>query len=240
MSWFTNWFNSPYYHLLYKNRDEKEAELFIDNLVDHLQISKKSKVLDIACGKGRHSTYFNTKGMDVVGIDLSPNSINIAKKNENKSLQFVVHDMRKVFKRNNFDLVTNLFTSLGYFENDEDEQKAINAMATNLKQGGVLIIDFMNTKKVIRNLVKSEIKKVDDVTFSIQRCIKKKYIIKDISFSKNGENYQFQEKVKALNLADFSYFISNTGLKIIDTFGNYKLEDYNTLTSERLIIICQK
>lgn len=240
MSWFANWFNSPYYHQLYKNRDEKEAQFFIDNLVTHFQISKKSKVLDIACGKGRHSTYFNTKGMDVVGIDLSLKSINIAKKNENETLQFEVHDMRNVFKKNNFDVVTNLFTSIGYFENDEEEKNAINAMTTNLKRGGLLIIDFMNAKKVIRNLVKSEIKEVDDITFSIQRCIKKNQIIKDISFSKNGDKYHFQEKVRALTLADFSLFISNAGLKIIDIFGNYKLEDFNALMSERLIIICQK
>jgi len=129
MSWFANWFDSPYYHLLYKNRDEKEAQVFIDNLMTHLQIPKGSKLLDIACGKGRHASYFNKKGMDVVGVDLSFNSINTAKKNENATLKFEVLDMRKAFKSNEFDIVTNLFTSFGYFEKDEDEQKTINAMA---------------------------------------------------------------------------------------------------------------
>ena len=80
MSWFTSWFDSLYYHTLYKNRDEKEAQAFIDNLVAHLQIKKGSKLIDIACGKGRHAKYFNQKGMDVVGVDLSPNSISAAKK----------------------------------------------------------------------------------------------------------------------------------------------------------------
>ena len=75
MSWFANWFDSSYYHILYKNRDEKEAELFIDNLVQHLQIPQGSTLIDIACGKGRHATYFNSLGLDVIGIDLSPNSI---------------------------------------------------------------------------------------------------------------------------------------------------------------------
>ena len=96
MYWFANWFNSPYYHILYKNRDEKEAELFIDNLLHKLRLKKGSKLIDIACGKGRHATYFNKKGMDVVGIDLSKNSISIAKQFENPSLIFNVHDMRKV------------------------------------------------------------------------------------------------------------------------------------------------
>jgi len=240
MSWFTNWFNSPYYHLLYKNRNNEEAQVFINNLVSHFKIPKKSKILDIACGKGRHAIYFNKQGMDVVGVDLSQNSINAAKKEENTTLQFAVHDMRKVFQKNTFDIVTNLFTSFGYFEKDEEEQKAINAIALNLKQQGMLIIDFMNAKKTVRNLIKSERKQVDQITFKIRRSIKNNYIIKDIKFSDNGENYQFQEKVKALTLTDFSSFINNAGLNIIDIFGNYKLEDFNALTSERLIIICKK
>ena len=121
MSWFAHWFDSPYYHLLYKNRDNEEAQVFINKLVSHFKIPKKSKILDIACGKGRHATYFNKKGMDVMGVDLSHNSINSAKKAENATLKFAVHDMRKVFQKNRFDIVTNLFTSFGYFEKDEEE-----------------------------------------------------------------------------------------------------------------------
>ena len=71
MSWFTNWFDSPYYHILYKNRDEKEAQNFIEKLTNYLKINKESKIIDIACGKGRHAMYFNQIGYNVVGIDLS-------------------------------------------------------------------------------------------------------------------------------------------------------------------------
>ena len=227
MSWFVNWFDSPYYHALYKNRDEKEAQVFIDNLVHHLQIKKGNKLIDIACGIGRHATYFNSLGLDVVGVDLSPNSIASAKKNENNTLQFVVHDMLEVYQENHFDIVTNLFTSFGYFEKDEDEQKAINAMVSNLKVGGVLIIDFMNVKKVISNLVASEQKTIDDITFDIRRKMKNKHIIKDIHIIEGTIQEHFQEKVKALTLVDFSNFISSANLRIIDIFGNYKLEDFN-------------
>ena len=240
MSWFVNWFDSPYYHALYKNRDEKEAQVFIDNLVHHLQIKKGSKLIDIACGKGRHATYFNSLEFDVVGVDLSPNSIASAKKNENNTLQFAVHDMREVYRKNYFDVVTNLFTSFGYFEKDEDEQKAINAMVSNLKVGGVLIIDFMNVKKVISNLVASEQKTIDDITFDIRRKMENKHIIKDIHIIEGTIQEHFQEKVKALTLADFSNFISSANLRIIDIFGNYKLEDFNASNSDRLIIIAKK
>ena len=240
MSWFANWFNSPYYHTLYKNRDEKEAQGFIDNLVQHLNLKKRSKLLDIACGKGRHAKHFNSLGFDVVGVDLSSNSITTAKKNENETLQFFEHDMREIYQENQFDLATNLFTSFGYFEKDEDEQKAINAMASNLKKEGLLVIDFMNAKKVITNLVASEQKIIDDITFDINRKVRNQFIIKDIHITDSKTKHNFQEKVKALTFADFSDFITNAGLKIIDIFGNYKLEEFNAQNSDRLILICKK
>ena len=240
MSWFATWFDSPYYHLLYKNRDEKEAQVFIDNLIEKLQLKKGSKLIDIACGKGRHATYFNKKGMNVVGVDLSPNSIASAKQNENNNLQFSVHDMREVYKENHFDIVTNLFTSFGYFENKDDEQKAINAMAENLKSDGVLIIDFMNIKKIIANLISSEKKTIDGITFNIKRSVQNNHIIKDIEIIDDNETQHFQEKVKAITLADFSAFVSNVGLNIIDIFGNYKLDDFDATISDRLILICKK
>jgi len=240
MNWFANWFDSSYYHTLYKNRDEREAQVFIDNLIDYLQIPKSSKLIDIACGKGRHAKYFNQKGMDVVGIDLSLNSIKIAKNNENKSLQFSVHDMRNIYQENTFDVVTNLFTSFGYFDDNKDEQKAINAMAINLKEEGLLIIDFMNVKKVIANLVLNEKKTIDNIQFDITRQLKNRYILKDICITDRQEQSRFQEKVKAITLAEYSEFIANAGLKIIDIFGNYKLDDFDEEISDRLILICKK
>ena len=240
MSWFAHWFDSPYYHTLYKNRDEKEAQAFIDNLVQHLQIPTGSKLIDIACGKGRHATYFNSLGLDVVGVDLSPNSIASAKKNENETLQFYVHDMREIYQKNYFDVVTNLFTSFGYFDNEKDEQRALNAMATNLKSEGVLIIDFMNAEKVITNLVANEQKIIDGITFNITRKTESNRIIKDIEILDKVIKQHFQEKVKALTLDDFSNFISKAGLKIIDIFGNYMLEGFDSIISDRLILICKK
>ena len=121
MNWYTDWFNSPYYHILYKNRDDKEAQFFIDNLIKHLKIKKNSKILDVACGKGRHAYYFHKKNMIVNGIDISLNSINDAKKNKKIGLNFFVHDMRIPFKLKEFDVITNLFTSFGYFDCENDE-----------------------------------------------------------------------------------------------------------------------
>ena len=153
---------------------------------------------------------------------------------------YYVHDMREVYKENHFDIATNLFTSFGYFENKDDEQKAINAMARNLKSNGILVIDFMNAKKVIANLISSEKKTINDITFNIKRSVQDNHIIKDIEIIIGNETQYFQEKVRAITLADFSVFFRNVGLNIIDIFGNYKLDDFDATISDRLILICKK
>ena len=115
-TWYSDWFDSPYYHLLYRHRDEQEARLLIDSLLRYLKPQPCAAVLDLACGKGRHALYMNRQGLAVAGIDLSPASIAYARQLENKLLSFFVHDMRQVFRANAFDYVFNLFTSFGYFD----------------------------------------------------------------------------------------------------------------------------
>ena len=239
MDWFKNWFDSKYYHILYKDRDEQEATFFLSNIIDHIKLTN-GKVLDVACGKGRHAKYLNKIGFNVVGIDLSKNSIDFAKKNENEKLKFYVHDMRNVFKENEYNLVTNLFTSFGYFEDQKDEQKAINSMAKNLKKEGMLLIDFMNVKKVINLLIPSEKKIIDDINFDIKKSFNENYIIKDIEIIDKEINLKFQEKVRTLTLIDFNKMLEKANLKIIDLFGDYKLSDFNALHSDRLIILAMK
>ena len=242
MNWYANWFNSHYYHILYNNRDEKEAEFFIDNLIKRLNLVTPSKLIDIACGKGRHATYFNTKGFDVTGVDLSQNSIEhaIRQSIKKKNLSFKVHDMRELYKANHFDVATNLFTSFGYFEDETDEQKAINSISQSLKANGLLIIDFMNVNKVVDNLVVKEQKIIQSITFNIKRKVEDHYIIKDIEILDSNKKYEFQEKVKALNLDCFTTLVNEAGLKIIDIFGNYSLDRFDTKKSNRLILICKK
>jgi len=239
MAWYKDWFNSKYYHLLYKNRNKSEAKFFLNNIVNHLKF-KKANILDVACGRGRHAKYLSKLGFDVTGIDLSKNSIDFAKQSSSKNLNFFVHDMRTIFKKNHFDLVANLFTSFGYFENIEDEEKAINSMVNNLKYNGLILIDFLNVKKTISNLVAKENKKIDNIDFNIKRKFDDNYIIKTIKISDNGNSFEFYEKVRVLTLIDFNVMLEKANMKIIEVFGDYALEDFNAKISDRLIIIAKK
>lgn len=235
-SWFASWFDTKYYHILYKDRDYKEAQVFMDNLTHYLNLPEKAKILDLACGRGRHSVYLNSLGYDVTGADLSENSIKEASKFENTTLHFKVHDMRDVCD-SKYDAIFNLFTSFGYFENDEDNLTTLKAIKNSLSEYGFACIDFMNVDYVIENLVPEEVKTIENIDFHIKRYVKDNHIYKEISFKDNGEQFHFTEKVQALHLADFEKMMEEAEIYLLDIFGNYKLQPFYKSKSERLIMI---
>ena len=235
-SWFASWFDTKYYHILYKDRDYKEAQTFMDNLTHYLNLPEEAKILDLACGKGRHSVYLNSLGFDVTGADLSENSIKEASKHENEKLHFKVHDMRDVCD-SKYDAIFNLFTSFGYFENDADNLTTLKAIKHSLTEYGFACIDFMNVDYVIDNLVPEEVKKVENIDFHIKRYVKDNHIYKEIDFEDNGEKFHFTEKVQALRLADFEKMMEEADIYLLDIFGNYKLQPFYKNQSERLIMI---
>ncbi len=237
--WFESWFDTPYYHILYKNRDHSEAELFIRNLFGELNTSVGSKVLDLACGKGRHAIFVNSLGYDTTGVDLSQESIEKAKLSASDSLHFFQHDMREPIQNTKFDLVLNLFTSFGYFEDKSHNEKMLTSIHTYLEDNGRLVIDFFNAEKVLSELVVSENKSIDGILFEISKTVENGAIVKDIRFEDEGEEFHFQERVQALSISDFEVMLERTNFEIEASYGSYDLTDYNS-DSERLIIVAKK
>ncbi|WP_435578683.1 class I SAM-dependent methyltransferase [Gilvibacter sp.] len=235
-SWYTSWFDSPYYHILYKDRDYSEAAGFMDNLTAALDLPKTSHILDLACGRGRHSIYLAGLGYQVTGADLSPKSIAAAKKHERPGLRFVIHDMCLPFLES-FDAIFNLFTSFGYFESANDNLRAIRAIKQSLADDGIGVIDFLNVNYVAKHLVATEEKTVDGIRFKINRKIDDKFITKTISFTDQGKDYSFAERVSAMDLEQFKAYFEIAGVALINTYGNYQLDPYDPDNSERLILI---
>ena len=235
---YNNWFDSKYYHILYKNRNHQEAREFIKKLIKHLKLKKKSRVLDAGCGKGRHSIEIEKLGHIVTGIDLSKNSIKFAKKYENSNLNFIVHDISKPLNME-FDAVLNLFTSFGYYEREKDLEILLS-LQKNLNINGVGVIDFFNIKNVKDNLIKKEEVILENIQFNIKRKIDKHLVTKEISFSDNNIDFKFKESVNTLSIIDFKNYFKKTNLEIIQLFGDYDLNKFNKDKSPRLIIIFKK
>ena len=155
---YNNWFDSKYYHILYKNRNHKEAKIFIKKLIKHINLSSSSKVLDAGCGKGRHSIEIEKLGHIVTGIDLSKNSIKHAKQFEKDNLKFDVADMRATYKKNSFDISLNLFTSFGYFKNKENDADSIKKDVKNPFQE----MNDKTEKSKIENDIYVDFEEIDD------------------------------------------------------------------------------
>ena len=238
--WFAEWFDSPYYHLLYQNRDYTEADAFVRELISTLKPPAASKILDLACGKGRHALAMSQLGLDVTGVDLSPESIREASKETSEQLRFAVHDMREVLPGQRFHYVLNLFTSFGYFDDDQENRRVLRAIHEMLLPEGVLVIDFMNVNKVISRLVSDEIKTCGAITFNLKRNYDGKHITKEIRFEDQGQAYQYQERVQAISLEHFHEMLDQTGFRVENHWGSYQLDTFNPSTSDRLIILARK
>ena len=235
--WFIDWFNTSYYHTLYQHRDELEACRFIDNLCAYLKIEKDAKILDLACGKGRHAIHLAKKGYRTTGVDLAQESINKAKENGVENVSFVVHDMRKPYINKGFDYVFNLFTSFGYFEDKNENVQVLKSAAANLNSNGVFVLDFLNVKKVIPNLIPAETKEIDGIKFDIRRTYNGKHIIKDIIVNDTDQKYHFRECVSAFDLPSIREMAMAAGLYVAAVFGDYDLNDFNSTKSDRLILV---
>jgi SAM-dependent methyltransferase len=237
--WFAEWFDTPYYHILYKDRDFKEAEAFINALAKFMNLPFQSSILDLACGKGRHALQLNQLGYRVKGVDLSSNSIEEARKKSNPTLSFDVADMRNPLSEK-FDAVYNLFTSFGYFNSTNENLKVLSSISQMLHQNGKFVIDFMNSKKATEQMITEEIITKSNIAFNIQKTMESGQIIKTIKFSDKGRNFQYEERVQALMLEDFQKLINQTDLQITHVFGDYQLNSFDEVNSDRLIIVGKK
>ena len=238
--WFKCWFDSRYYDILYKDRNQQEADTFIHNLIGFLRPSAGSFMLDLACGKGRHAISLGKMGFNVTGIDISEKNIHTAEKSQSKNLEFYIHDMRNPYMVNYFDYVFNLFTSFGYFDNERENHAVITNVYNALKPGGVFVLDFVNINKATHNLSEFEEKDVYGVKFKVRRSIVDGFLIKHIHVVDGPQEFDFEEKVHMFTPSLLKLAMEKQGFEIVKTFGDYNLSTFDVDSSDRFILISKK
>jgi SAM-dependent methyltransferase len=240
--WFKEWFNTPYYHQLYFKRDEREAAAFIDKLIAYLQPPSAARMLDVACGKGRHSIQLAQKGFTVTGIDLSSDSIAEALLSESENLQFFQHDMRLPFWMNYFDYAFNFFTSFGYFRTRREHDNAIRTIAQSMRPGGTLVLDYLNVHYAEDHLVHQLEKEIDGVNFYITKWFDETHFHKKITVEDESLDapLEYTEKVAKFSLGDFTEMFAYQGLQMQEVFGDYEFGHYDVRKSPRMVMIAKK
>ncbi len=241
-SWFEDWFSSPYYHQLYFKRNKKEAADFIDKLIVYLEPNQGVYMLDVACGRGRHSIQLASKGFDVTGIDLSKNNILDAKESENDRLHFFKHDMRLPFWINYFDYAFNFFTSFGYFDTRREHDNVMRTIAQSLKPGGVFTIDYLNVHYEDDNFLPQSELEIEGVKYTIRKSFDETHFYNEILIEeKNLEKpLIFREKVARLSLGDLTEMLAYQHMQVQEVFGDYNFSNYDVKRSPRLIMTAKK
>lgn len=244
--WFKKWFSSKFYLDLYQHRDEEDARWIINLLQRNISVNSRSKVLDIACGSGRHSIELARRGFEVTGFDLSEYLIGEAKKNlvnskeRDLKVKFLIKDMRKFNFKNSFDIAVNIFTSFGYFESDDENSKVFENVSNSLKKNGYFIFDFLNKNYLESNLVPVTRNKHGNITVVQKRIIENGFVKKNIIINDGKKVNQFEEVLKLYSLSEFKKMFSNYDLRINKLYGDYIGNRFDESESKRLIIIAQK
>jgi SAM-dependent methyltransferase len=235
--WFEEWFGEDYLRI-YEHRDEREAEHAIDLIAANLAGREINSVLDLGCGAGRHTKALFERWW-TVGLDLSMALLRVAR-HESPDAPYVRADMRDLpFAEESFDLVVNLFTSFGYFDDDAEHARVLSCVRSALRPGGTLVIDFLNASQVRRELVPYDERVASGITIEQRRAISAddRFVEKTITLREKGKEYI--ERVRLLSASDLETMLMGAGFDVLKRFGDYSGGRWSG-DSERTILFASR
>lgn len=237
--WYENSFGEDYL-IVYWHRDFCGARHEVEKMIGWLDLPEGSKVLDLCCGMGRHSLALAEAGFAVTGVDLSEVLLREARAQDGaEAVTWLRSDMRELPLDGGFDAVVNLFTSFGYFEDDEEQVKVLREVYRMLKPGGKFIVDFLNPAYVISHLVPHSTREDGDNLIDEFRRIEDGYVKKDIILTSKVDDTprKYHERVKLYPLETFKQLIAAAGLQLKAVHGSYDEEEYYEEHSKRMIFV---
>jgi len=233
--WFEQWFGEAYLRL-YPHRDDEDAGAAVA-LLDGLVPLAGRRVLDLACGPGRHAAQLVARGARVVGLDLSLPLLARARMRTHGTVPMVRADMRQLpFGAGRFDVVVNLFTSFGYFADDAQHQGVITDAAALLRPGGAFVLDFFNAAAVREELVPREDRVVGSQHVVIQRRIDPagRHVIKEMQLLDDGRS--FVERVRLYTGGELAALMRAAGLAVRHQFGDYDGSPFTDAAPRAILI----
>jgi SAM-dependent methyltransferase len=220
--WFEQWFGEEY-HALYPHRDDEDARRAVALIQSVVSWKPGDRILDLACGPGRHAAELERLGGQVIGFDLSRAMLRRA--HERTRARLVRGDMRALpFRDGSFALAINLFTSFGYFLDDDEHRLVVRQVAAALTPGGHFILDYLNAEQVRRTVQLSEQAKGATERRSgprVRRSIGAdgRFVIKEIEL--RGRARSFQERVRLYGADELTALCTDAGLRVLAQFGDY-------------------
>ncbi len=249
MAWYETFFDENYLKEYEKGltleRAQKEAD-FINSTLNLPQPAEGARILDLCCGHGRHTVELAAAGYSMIGQDLSATFLDLAKDAaaaRNLQIRFIQADMRQIPFERELDAVINLFSAFGYFDDDAENQKVLDAVGRALKPGGKFLIDLLNTLRIIRDFLPQSWDELSDGTVVLtkrnyniltgynEEC--RTYIAPD------GSKREIHLALRLYFYPEFTEMLNRVGLAPIQVFGDYDGSEY-TWDSKRMIVLAEK
>jgi SAM-dependent methyltransferase len=216
--WFEEWFGEEYLQL-YPHRDAAEAKRAVALILECVGFRPGWRILDVACGAGRHARAFEEAGARCVGLDLSAALLRVARGVSGAPL--VRADMRALpIRPRSMDLTVNLFTSFGYFDHDAEHARALGEMVSTLRPAGWFVIDFLNARAVRSQLVPRETRRLDGGDVQVERSVSPdgRYVCKSI---RTPTGRRFTERVRLFGAGEIEGMLAASGVTVRQRFGDY-------------------
>lgn len=228
---------SAYYDLLYKDKDYKGEADYINEIIRKYSKKNCKTILDIGCGTGKHLKCFKDAGFDVSGVDLSENMIAEAKilLNQNKNLECCKASDFHLNKK--FDVIVSLFHVMSYQAENLELENVFKNVHNHLEDGGVFIFDFWYGPAVLTDPPVVKIKRLENDNIKVTRLTEPvmhaNTNIIDVNFEvliedKNSHTLNIineTHKMRYLFLPEIEQYISNEGLKMVDSFEWMKFSE---------------
>ena len=237
--WYADAFG-PLYPAVYAHRTVEAAEPESAFAAQCLHLSEGDRVLDLACGKGRHMVHLLQYTRNVVGLDYSAELLRIARHRVVPGAKLVRADMRAIPFVCCFDAVTSFFTSFGYFDNDAENEAVLHAIGTLLRQGGRFYIDHANKANLVATLVAESTRESGPYTITERRCIEGKRVNKATVVTEDGETAaEWWESVRLYDPGEFESMLNHAGL-VVDAFHGDCTGEALDSESPRMIVVGHK
>jgi SAM-dependent methyltransferase len=243
--WFEEWFASDFYLKLYSHRDESEAVRLVDTIIRSTGMlsGEGRRALDLASGPGRHAIALARRGFDVTAVDLSRTLLDHSRAEAERAgvaIDFIESDMRAIEFDREFDLAVQLFTSFGYFEDEDDDRLVLHHMCHSLRDGAWYALDLMNPAWLERNLVDRNTRSIDGREIIEEREIIDGRVNKSITIPFDGSLRTYNESVRLYQPEQIDRMLRAAGFEPSVWHGDYGGAPFDPALSKRMLVISRR
>ncbi len=241
MSWYETFFDREWLDCVARTPQAAESALpQVEFVVGELGLEPGARVLDLACGHGRHAVELARRGYRVTGLDLSERSLVLAREAAaGLEIEFVHADMRELDYEGEFDAVVNLFTAFGYFEDEAENELVLERVARALKPGGGFLIDVISQPWLMRNFQARDWRDAGDGVAMLEERSYDPFTGRSSAvwtfLRSDGERSQLFHSLRVYTLPELASMLRRAGLEVTGVWGDWEGAAYG-LDTPRLIV----